>query len=187
LPNEERKALLNRLRKQLIHCARDYQAGTEAFPGQIADALQSWQEIESLSKRLEQELSFISEVIQYFNYKRNPEASQTLRRNLDRQFGEISKIKDFAKRQVSEIKDFEKRTDHLRYQVEVLRTWTDFGGKLRFSRSNKGPQGPLIRFFCAVTGPVMGVSAPSVESIPNIIRRQKKILQSPASPGRNCD
>jgi hypothetical protein len=49
------------------------------------------------------------------------------------------------------------------------------GGKLRISRHPKSQkvQGPLAKYFMAVAEPVMGDATPSVESLPDIIERQK--------------
>jgi hypothetical protein len=59
------------------------------------------------------------------------------------------------------------------YYQEVLSLWLRFGGKLRYSRNSRKLSGPLIRFFQAVTGPVLGTDAPALESIKDIIEREK--------------
>lgn len=61
------------------------------------------------------------------------------------------------------------------YFQRVLWLWTDvFGGKLQSSHNASGEvSGPLVRYFFAVTRPVMGDETPSVESLPNIIERQR--------------
>jgi hypothetical protein len=70
------------------------------------------------------------------------------------------------------------------YEFKVLRIWTSLGGELRLSRHplDGSIRGPLARFFRAVTVPVMGPSAPSPESLPEIVRRQKKFLSFEATP-----
>jgi hypothetical protein len=52
---------------------------------------------------------------------------------------------------------------------------TDLGQPLRYSRSTKRgtPGGPLIRFFSACVGPVLGDDAPSPEGIAKIIDRRR--------------
>ena len=58
----------------------------------------------------------------------------------------------------------------------VLWLWTDvFGGKLRFSRNPESGKlgGPLMRFFFSVARPVMADKVPAVESVPDIVRRQR--------------
>jgi hypothetical protein len=70
------------------------------------------------------------------------------------------------------------------FQFKVLLIWTELGGELRISRHGKygTVQGPLARFFRAVTVPVMGALAPSPESLPDIIRRQSRFLAFEATP-----
>jgi hypothetical protein len=70
------------------------------------------------------------------------------------------------------------------FQFKVLLIWTELGGELRISRHPKhgNVQGPLARFFRAVTVPVMGALAPSPESLPDIIRRQSRFLAFEATP-----
>jgi hypothetical protein len=67
------------------------------------------------------------------------------------------------------------REDYFR---EVLGTWMKIGGELKYSRNpnSKKLGGPLVRFFGAVTSPVLGADAPALESIKDIIDREKKRL-----------
>jgi hypothetical protein len=62
------------------------------------------------------------------------------------------------------------------YFKRVLQLWGEFGGALRLPtrnwNTNKLDNG-LLRFFRAVVDPVMGKYAPSSESIPDIIKRQR--------------
>ena len=62
------------------------------------------------------------------------------------------------------------------YYRSVLTLWLDhFGGQLKKTRdktTNK-PRGPLLRFFVAVTYPVMGIAAPKPETIFDIVDREK--------------
>lgn len=60
------------------------------------------------------------------------------------------------------------------YYQRVLHLWTNaFGGKLGISRNSR-IDGPLVRYFLAVAHPVMGQKMPSLESMPDIVRRQKR-------------
>jgi hypothetical protein len=62
------------------------------------------------------------------------------------------------------------------YFQHVLWLWTDiFGGNLRFSRNPDSGKlgGPLIRYFFSVTRPLMRSEAPAIESVPDIVRRQR--------------
>jgi hypothetical protein len=68
----------------------------------------------------------------------------------------------------------------MEYEFSVLSSWESLGGKLKISR-NSGTgkiDGPLARFFRAVTVPVMRTLAPSPESLPDIVQRQKKFIAS---------
>jgi hypothetical protein len=70
------------------------------------------------------------------------------------------------------------------YEFKVLLIWTELGGKLAISRHWKTQkiQGPLARFFRAATIPVMRDSAPSLESLPDIVCRQRRFLAFEATP-----
>jgi hypothetical protein len=63
------------------------------------------------------------------------------------------------------------------YYQRVLLLWKDtFGGRLAISRDSQDAskiRGPLIRYFFAVTRPVMGSHTPSLQSLPDIVDRQK--------------
>jgi len=63
----------------------------------------------------------------------------------------------------------------------VLSIWVDeIGGKLKKSRSSDTaePTGPLLRFFMAVTYPVMGSASPKPETIHGIIKREKALRKA---------
>jgi hypothetical protein len=70
------------------------------------------------------------------------------------------------------------------FQFKILLIWTELGGELGISRHPKHGtvQGPLARFFRAVTVPVMGTSAPSLETLPDIIERQRRFLAFETTP-----
>ena len=72
------------------------------------------------------------------------------------------------------------------YFQQVLSLWTELGGKMKFSRNAISGEvgGPLVRFFQAVTGPVLRSDAPSSESIPDIIKRQRSYYKSLYKQGR---
>jgi hypothetical protein len=62
------------------------------------------------------------------------------------------------------------------YYQSVLSMWVDHcGGQLKKSRdkTTQKPKGPLLRFFVAVTYPVMGIDAPKPETIFDIVEREK--------------
>jgi hypothetical protein len=85
---------------------------------------------------------------------------------------------DFAKAFAWSIPKIRSWTGRLDPQVIyfqcILLLWIDFGGKLKLSRNplSGGIHGPLVRYFVAVTGPVMKDMAPSLQSLPDIVRRQ---------------
>jgi hypothetical protein len=88
----------------------------------------------------------------------------------------LKKLKAFAASRVvdlSPVPSLPKMTPKQWYQSKVLEIWTSHGGKLRFSR-NHGTQkieGPLVRYFSAVTIPVYGGSP---ESLPDILERYSR-------------
>jgi hypothetical protein len=62
------------------------------------------------------------------------------------------------------------------YYRSVLTLWVDHcGGQLKKTRDKmtRKPKGPLLRFFRAVTYPVMGIDAPKPETIFDIVDREK--------------
>ena len=77
------------------------------------------------------------------------------------------------------------RTPRLRYQFAVLGIWVNIGGKLTTTWENlaKGSDattgavtGPLVRYFCAVTEPVMKKDMPTPHGIRDIVKRYKDYL-----------
>jgi hypothetical protein len=82
---------------------------------------------------------------------------------------------------VSRLVSFTGRLDpQIVHFQHILWLWTDiFRGKLKLSRDPGSGQlrGPLARYFLAVTGPVMTDEAPSLESLPDIVDRQKSFYR----------
>jgi len=163
------KALPNEVRVWLVDLARIYRFELRLQHFGRAKDRGDWQRIVHLSERLHQAvLAKIQEdrkIVRGYSI----EASYL---GLEEPLKGVLQIKKYAKKlllSLSKITDF--TPSRVNYQHWVLGLWVDLGGKLRFSRSKRGPQGPCIRFFRAVTTPVMGASAPSLESIPDIIRR----------------
>jgi hypothetical protein len=164
------KSLPNHLRELLVENARDYRAGIRMQPQ--AKERRDCQRILRLCEHLHQAISVIAEEqVEFFNiYGKRKEAKRD-RRWVDNLLRGVLEIKLLAKDRITLKRDPPAR---VLFQDNVLYIWTLLGGQLRFSRSKRGPQGPLIRFFRAVTSPVMGASAPSLQSIPDIVRRRKK-------------
>jgi hypothetical protein len=73
-----------------------------------------------------------------------------------------------------------KNNSKMEYEFMVLSIWTSLGGKLKISRNSRTGKidGPLARFFRVVTVPVMGTLAPSLESLPDIVQRQRRFIAS---------
>jgi hypothetical protein len=77
------------------------------------------------------------------------------------------------------------------YLQGVLVLWTEtFGGRLAISRSPENPRkisGPLVRYVLAVVRPVMGPDTPSLQSLPDIVDRQKNFEHWWAAYKRSMD
>ncbi len=57
----------------------------------------------------------------------------------------------------------------------VLDLWAGLGLETRYSRSREGtPTGPLLRFFNACVGPILGDEAPSTFGVALIVDREKR-------------
>jgi len=66
----------------------------------------------------------------------------------------------------------------IRYYGDLFSIWTrDIGGSLRFSRDpiSGTPHGPLIHFLQACTHPVMDADAPSLETLCDAIKRERRL------------
>jgi hypothetical protein len=73
----------------------------------------------------------------------------------------------------------------LLYYRDLLRIWTKYiGGDLATARDpiDGAPGGPLIQFLRAVTRPVMGEQAPSLEALRKAIRREKRLRNARPLP-----
>ena len=101
---------------------------------------------------------------------------------LQRPFEDLSVIQDFAEEMAEMV---QRRPPELRhydvprmiYEWEILEVWIALGGQLGISRHPRTGkvQGPLARFFRAVTVPVMGASAPALETLRDVIARHERI------------
>jgi hypothetical protein len=170
--------LPNMVREHLVNYARIYQI--EVRKSFVKDN-QDWQKIAWLSERLYEALRAISgQVVEYLKIRLYPEKAKHFR-----QWPEVLlEINDLAENMISPILGkADRHPARMRYQSLVLDFWVFLGGKLQSTRHPKTgrPGGPLIRFFQAVTTPVMGASAYSLESLPEIIRRRKRALEESAA------
>jgi hypothetical protein len=80
---------------------------------------------------------------------------------------------------ISRLFSFSGRSDpSVQYYQRILWHWTvAFGGSLRISRDPQNAskiRGPLVKYFFAVVRPVMDRDTPSLQSLPDIVRRQKR-------------
>jgi hypothetical protein len=175
LPDD--KPLPNEVREALVEYACLYQIRIKLT---LAKDNRDWQKVARLSERLHQALRVASErSVQRIKVTLGPGKAKSVRRSIEARLAKrLLELKDFAEHQIIPLEAVNYRPVRVWYQSEVLRIWVYLGGKLRFSRSRRGPQGPLIRFFQAVTTPVMGASAPSLESIPDIIRREAALQKA---------
>jgi hypothetical protein len=160
----DNKPLPNEVRESLIDRARHYQNGMSLIQNN-----QDWQEIARLSERLHQTIKCV------WVFEDPTRDTEHILRGLEAFLEELLEIIDLAEDMIVPPEEVDRRPPRLIYQSDVLGTWVYLGGQLRWSRHPKTgrPQGPLIRFFQAVTTPVMGASAYSLESLPDIIRRHR--------------
>jgi hypothetical protein len=163
--------LPNQVREVLVDCARLYQSRIRMPP--LAKDNQDWQKVARLSERLHQALKVVSERIE------EPEEEKYFGRWAEACFKRLLEIKDLAEEMIIPPERLNYLPARLHYQSDVLEIWARLGGELQSSRHPKTgePRGPCIRFFQAVTTPVMGASAYSLESLPAIIRREKRALE----------
>jgi hypothetical protein len=63
-----------------------------------------------------------------------------------------------------------------RFYTDILHLWqAHLGQPLTYARDKDGkPSGPLIRFFTACVGPILGDAAPALEGIAAIIERERR-------------
>ena len=164
------KPLPNEVREELVLRARGYLVmKREPWPEERRD----WQRIARLAKSLQQAvLDRIEKELVFESIYFDPEELKDIRQGWEANLKSIWEIENHA----NEMIDFDLyRPARLVFQSCVLDIWANLGGKLQSARHPKTgrPSGPLIRFFQAVTIPVMGASAYSLESLPEIIRRHR--------------
>jgi integrase len=186
IPVASKKPLSKTIRGYLLRVANDYRfdlvGPTEA---QRKRALfKKWKQIAARCEKLRREFSISSE--QILALLRGWDSTQFSAD--DKCFHHfLDVVDDFLKYATSETKEYAPLTSdvllneaspRVRFQSCVLLIWVaDLGGQLRLSRHPKSGtiQGPLVKYFFAVTLPVMGVNTPSPESLPDIIDRQKLV------------
>jgi hypothetical protein len=173
------KPLPNEVREALVQAARIFRANIKKRPW--PKERRDYQKIVQLSELLHQAVSVMVEKrADWWTIFGAPERAKGIRRNLEHRLKGVLEIK-LAAQFVLDLK-MDHRPARV-FQSFVLAVWTRLGGKLQSSRHPKTgePRGPCIRFFQAVTNPVMGASAPSLESLPAIIRREKRALEESAA------
>jgi hypothetical protein len=159
-------SLPNDMRELLIGFARIYRLEIRLQTLAKAKDRRDWQTIARVSERLHQ--AVLAKIQKGRKIARGYPLNLY---NLEKPLKGVLQIKRYAA-------DLGNRSlpTRITYHLLVLDLWVELGGKLQSTRHPKTgrPQGPLIRFFQAVTTPVMGASAYSLESLPAIIRRQKR-------------
>jgi hypothetical protein len=179
--------LPKKIRKWLVGEARWYLAD-RIHPNERRE----WEKAAFHVEKARQLISGIAErLLELFNKAGYAEkiGQAVVNRVFGEDLGDLTRIRDEAK----ETAELNKKGpingahfDNMKfmYVFKVLLIWTSLGGELKVSRHPRhgNIQGPLARFFRAVTVPVMGPSAPSPESLPEILRRQRKFLAFEATP-----
>jgi hypothetical protein len=156
--------LLEEVRERLRNAAQEYLSGELLQRGDRARK-NRWEKITRLSKKLASELSSCAE--------------ETFGKDMPRPFCDlisgIGRLPRYSEVAALECASRSKILPGWIYELKVLQIWMALGGKLRISRHSKSQEvrGPLAKYFLAVTEPVMGDATPSLESLPDIIERQK--------------
>jgi hypothetical protein len=155
-------------RKRLLEAAEEYMLGLE--DDQKRDRRRKlkkrWEKIDSLARELRDEiLGVTAEMPKFPLYLKEFLMSQA--HLIGSMIGDIIGVWND-----------ERPNPRLVYQARVLEIWVALGGELKISRHSKTQrvQGPLARYFFAVTRPVMGTSTPSPESLRGIVDRQKSFM-----------
>jgi hypothetical protein len=106
--------------------------------------------------------------------------SEVQARNHDNKYGRLlqslAKLRDDKSISAAKRPPFSQLSPREDYYREILGVWVDMlGGALSYSRdADNKVRGPLIRFFQAVTCPVLATDAPALESISDIVDREKE-------------
>jgi hypothetical protein len=175
-------ALPDEIRAELIGWARVYLARM-AHSAPIEH--RRWVNIARQACRLEQALSDAVELNIQFLRKCGSEEKDLTSWDMRRELETLSEIAllanamaDTTQREPSDLRHF--NSPRLMYEWEILEIWVQLGGRLGISRHPRTGkvQGPLARFFRAVTVPVMGASAPALETLRDAIARHEKIRRS---------
>jgi hypothetical protein len=159
----ERGTLLEEVRERLRNAAREYLSGGLLQRGDRARK-NRWEKITRLSKKLNSELPSCVE--------------ETFGRDMPRPFCDliscIGRLPRYSELAAIECSSRSKILPQWIFELKILQIWMDLGGKLKISRHPKSQkvQGPLAKYFLAVTEPVMGNATPSLESLPDIVERQ---------------
>jgi hypothetical protein len=174
-------ALPDEARTELVRSACVYLAGmAHAAPTEH----RRWRNVARQAYKLQQALSAAIEInIQHL--RKCGVEEKNLPTSMRRELEHLSDIGDLAnemadmyQRQPSELRHL--NSPRLMYEWEVLEIWILLGGRLGISRHPKTGkvQGPLARFFRAVTAPVMGAAAPALETLRDAIARHERIRRA---------
>jgi hypothetical protein len=178
--------LLTKLRRILSAAAQSYLDALRAVDRR-ADrrALKAhWHKITKISEKLQREVSACAERALAESHR------EMLPWEIDNRFDAgMASIQLFVETVGMQARLLGRRFDYWRdprllFQSQVLETWIWLGGKLKIARNSESQvSGPLARFFFAVARPVMRERAPSPESLPEIVNRQKRTRAESHKPG----
>jgi hypothetical protein len=134
------------------------------------DQLKQWQRIVELTDALAAELR---------DLRRQPSGDHSDRAWPSRGLRDLWPIRFFAESNLIALESLSAgRRPHREFlYAGILDLWEmHLGQPLKYSRSGEQglPGGPLIRFFTACIGPVLGDDAPTLEGIIKIIKRERK-------------
>ena len=172
------QAALERARNELVQAARinlsellDDALGSRNIKKWIA---KEWARIEKLSDDLLGSLTKVATFEELGNPR--PGRQSAVEPYKEEQLA-VARLKAMAVARLAGPNDdgFPKATKRRWFQFHVLHVWTELGGELRFSRHPRTREikGPLARYFTAATQPVC---RGSLESLPDILRRQESML-----------
>jgi hypothetical protein len=159
LTDFERRRLLNAASKYLIGTREQHHAKTH-----LAEISKRWKRVEKLSEELSDAITSATAVL------------ALAPREVERLSPALAKLREVASMLSADRDGFgpPKRS----FYEDVLKVWTDRGGKLGWS-TNAQVGGPCVRYFNAVVRPVMGDDSPKLSYIKDIIDDEKRRREDP--------
>ncbi|SIO49424.1 hypothetical protein SAMN05443247_06445 [Bradyrhizobium erythrophlei] len=155
-------------RRRLLNAANLYLIGSREpnfIKWHFAETSKRWKRVEKLSAELADAIASGTALLAHTT------------REIERVPPALTKLREFAA-VMSVDRVFRTRTPKQSFYVDVLKVWTDRGGKLGWS-TNAQVGGPCVRYFKAVVRPVMGDDSPKLSYIKDIIDDEKRRRQDP--------